>query len=144
KRPDLLEPVEAVEHLSHGRLPESRQQIEHCLRRRSAVAEIERTESALQALDLQQGLALETRVGEVQAVAEARHRQPVGAGRSPLGQLVDLRALGVGKTEALADLVEDLADGVIARLAQGRDLAILHREERGVAAREHQAYEAAG
>ena len=53
-----------------------------------------RAEVALQALDLQQRLALEPRVGEVEARLRAsRTWQPVGGRVAPLGELVHLRTL---------------------------------------------------
>ena len=66
----------------------------------------------------------------------------MGAGGAELGQLVHPRPLGIGEPQALAHFVEDLADGVVAGLAEGRDLAVLDGEERAVAAREHEAHEA--
>ncbi len=106
--------------------------------------EIDRSQRPLQLFDLQQSLALQAGVGEVEAVAEAGDGERPGLRVAPFGELVHLRSLGIGEAQALAHLVEHLAHGVVPRLPEGGDGAVRHLEQGGVTARDHQAREAGG
>src|SRR5689334_15125555 len=95
---------EAVEDLGDGGGAEGGQEVEDQLGR-LLLAEVDRAPHPLEALDLQQGLALEPRIGESEVGAAAGDRQAEGGRIAALGQLVDLGPLRVGDAEALADLV---------------------------------------
>ena len=53
----------------------------------------------------------------------ARNRQVKTVRIASFGELVDLGSLGIGQAEALADLVEYLAHGVVAGFGEARDVA---------------------
>ncbi len=72
------------------------------------------------------------------------HRQRVSLRIAQPGERVDPRSLRIGQSDPLADLVEGLADGVVAGLGEGVYRAVLDLELIGMTARDDQRDEPPG
>lgn len=142
-RAPFMKTIEAVDELGDRGGAEAGEEIEDGSRDRlSRGSQIDRPQGPFQLFNLQKGLALQSRIGEVQGAAAQGGRKAARGRVTLLRQLVDARPLRIRKTETLADFVEDLSHGVVARLAERLDGAVLDREEGGVATRDDEAGEA--